>query len=1401
MQKKRIRLIACLLILAMALQLVACGTEKTAEEIKINRSAFTVKIGQTAQIDYKLTPEDATDTVVFLSADEKIATVSENGLITGIAEGQTVITVAAENVSTTCNVTVVSAAKEYEELPSVNGFKAFPRGGLIGGEGGTYYPIETTADGDNAVTFRGKGGLSWPDTVNMAKPSAMGGYYESALPLDNLTLTWRLDTPIDYDGEYWYAIALEDRNQLFNQWDGEDPTKTLFFMIGLGENSIYLMPHYRDVVDLGESWSYLGSSQGVHYEPGDTITIQMVKTEEAYVAYLNGVCQVYSNIRSPYLYIAEDLFPSGEVWPMAVAHIGNPEAQYEEEYAFTFGLGEPADDLLMPGDAGVEPHSITCNGFTTFPYGGLVGGRRYNNDITLNNCGTTDRVKVTGYGGTNYGDMLIPRSTMGVYSEKKYALDNLEILYSVEEWIQSGNHWYAIALTEENGKWFEDGGKDKAFFFMFAYDQGYVKLLAHHVGNGAAWTHLGTSQGVPAVGGQYSIFLKRVEGGYSVYMRNAEQSDYVLQNFDGMTVIPEDIIDGLLPDGEAYLMAGGYVETYEDEWSFVIGAKENSSLASRPVSRNSNAWPAAKKTVNGFTNYPYGGIIGGTTYNNNITLEDCGGTDRVKVTGYGGTNYGDPYTPRSTMGVYSEKKYTLDGLEILYSVEDWVQSGNHWYAIALMPENGEWFEDNGSDRALFFLFAYDQGYVTLSAHRVGNGVGWTQIGTSQGVPAAGGQYSILLLKTDGGYEVYMKNASQFEYTLQSFNGMTVLPDSLFDSLLPGGKAYLTAGGYVESYTGAWSFILGAHEGVGLPVLPEPKTVNGFSNYVTGGLVGGKTYDEDIQMEDCGTTDRVKVTGRGGTNYGDTTKPRSTMGVYSEKMFALDGLEILYSVEDWIQSGNHWYAIALMPEKGKWFEDNGADRALFFLFAYDQGYVTLDAHYVGNGVGWTQIGRSQGVPATGGQYSIYLKAVDGGYSVYMKNATQTEYTLMNFGGTTVFSDSFVAGLLPGETAYLTAGGYVESYEGAWSFILGAHENMDYPVPGQNTEPPVQVQTVNGFTAFATGGLVGGATYDADIQLENCGSSDRVKVTGRGGTNYGDTTKPRSTMGVYSNSAYAIDGLEILYSVESWIQSGDHWYAFALTRSNDHWFENDGSDCALFFMFGYENGSIVLQAHHIGNGSGWSYIGRSQGVPATGGQYSIYLKSVDGGYSVYMKNATQTEYTLMNFGGTTVLPQSMVGGLFPGGSAYLMAGAYVATYEGTWSFILGAHENVSVALPQEDTEGDALDADVETTGEEEPEFSEETALKEHPTLVESIEEIEMAVDPDGDPAEDPAIPKPEEPEDSEPALVDDEDADALTEETDDEEDGAEADDPEEPEAPPSPETDNTDTDDTIEKENGQ
>lgn len=234
----------------------------------------------------------------------------------------------------------LSAVSLAEDVTLVNGFLPFTPGGLLGGEGGEYHAVTVEAVGENAVRFSGKGGLSWPDTVNMPLTSAMGGYYHEAVALDGLTLTWKLDQAMNFGGDHWYVIALEDRCELFNSWDGGDPCKTLFLMIALENGKIGIRPHYRDVVDLGAGWNYLGLSQGVEYNPEEPITLTFTMTEDGLNIAINGELQTYDVMRSANIGIVEELFPDGQVWVMGAAHIGNPGEQFEGEYAFTLGLGE-----------------------------------------------------------------------------------------------------------------------------------------------------------------------------------------------------------------------------------------------------------------------------------------------------------------------------------------------------------------------------------------------------------------------------------------------------------------------------------------------------------------------------------------------------------------------------------------------------------------------------------------------------------------------------------------------------------------------------------------------------------------------------------------------------------------------------------------------------------------------------------------------------------------------------------------------------------------------------------------------------------------------------------------------------------------------------------------------------
>lgn len=64
------------------------------------------EIGQHFLLNVSVKPEDTTDVLTFLSEDESIATVTEDGRITAVAEGETIIYITCGKVQVTCPVVV-----------------------------------------------------------------------------------------------------------------------------------------------------------------------------------------------------------------------------------------------------------------------------------------------------------------------------------------------------------------------------------------------------------------------------------------------------------------------------------------------------------------------------------------------------------------------------------------------------------------------------------------------------------------------------------------------------------------------------------------------------------------------------------------------------------------------------------------------------------------------------------------------------------------------------------------------------------------------------------------------------------------------------------------------------------------------------------------------------------------------------------------------------------------------------------------------------------------------------------------------------------------------------------------------------------------------------------------------
>ena len=137
----------------------------------ITAQDVTVLQTKTAQIEYTVLPEHATFTdVTFTSADENIATVSATGVVTGVAVGETTITIAS--VSNPEVTATINVAVEY--FPTLNEALNV-NGGTLEFTNDATYPWIVEIDGDRIYAMSGNGGVdSSVSTLTLVVNAAEG---------------------------------------------------------------------------------------------------------------------------------------------------------------------------------------------------------------------------------------------------------------------------------------------------------------------------------------------------------------------------------------------------------------------------------------------------------------------------------------------------------------------------------------------------------------------------------------------------------------------------------------------------------------------------------------------------------------------------------------------------------------------------------------------------------------------------------------------------------------------------------------------------------------------------------------------------------------------------------------------------------------------------------------------------------------------------------------------------------------------------------------------------------------------------------------------------------------------------------------------------------------------------
>ena len=116
MKLKKLLIIICSIcfVVALACGVAACKDDKDdvirVSSVSLNKSELTVAVGAEETLTAIVNPSNATDkTVEWFSDNSAIATVDENGVVKGVAVGETTITVSASRKQATCKVTVTES--------------------------------------------------------------------------------------------------------------------------------------------------------------------------------------------------------------------------------------------------------------------------------------------------------------------------------------------------------------------------------------------------------------------------------------------------------------------------------------------------------------------------------------------------------------------------------------------------------------------------------------------------------------------------------------------------------------------------------------------------------------------------------------------------------------------------------------------------------------------------------------------------------------------------------------------------------------------------------------------------------------------------------------------------------------------------------------------------------------------------------------------------------------------------------------------------------------------------------------------------------------------------------------------------------------------------------------------
>lgn len=196
----------------------SCGVRVSAPSVWVLPVKASVSVGADVQFEATVTP-GIESAVTWSSSDEKVATVSQEGLVTGVSEGAAKIVASIEvlgkSFSSGAELTVTPAKKTYKLGDVIE----------VGGAKGVVFQVSENGESGKAVSLTRSEDILWAThPFNTGAYSETDGKFNTE-KITNVGLSYHPAAKwcVDY-GEGWYFPAIQEGQDFMDVMDKINPT-------------------------------------------------------------------------------------------------------------------------------------------------------------------------------------------------------------------------------------------------------------------------------------------------------------------------------------------------------------------------------------------------------------------------------------------------------------------------------------------------------------------------------------------------------------------------------------------------------------------------------------------------------------------------------------------------------------------------------------------------------------------------------------------------------------------------------------------------------------------------------------------------------------------------------------------------------------------------------------------------------------------------------------------------------------------------------------------------------------------------------------------------------------------------------------------------------------------------